>query len=76
MNRERVPKPERSPKSEIRKGKGAAGSKKVAPIEDYQPMMETTDILSNPKAMKVLRAAKSGKLTYKKLDLDDDNFGL
>jgi hypothetical protein len=26
--------------------------------------------------MKVLRAAKAGKLVYKKLDLDDDNFGL
>jgi hypothetical protein len=75
MNRERVPKPERNPKPEIRKRKGAAGSKKKTPIEDYEAMMETMDLLSNPKAMRVLRAAKAGKLAYKKLDLEDDNFG-
>jgi len=26
--------------------------------------------------MKLLRAAKAGKLSHKKLDLDDENFGL
>ena len=48
----------------------------LLPIEDYEAMMETMDLLSNPQAMKVLRAAKAGKLKYRKLDLDDDNFGL
>ena len=48
----------------------------LLPIEDYEAMMETMDLLSNPKAMKVLRAARTGKLSYKKLDLNDDNFGL
>lgn len=41
-----------------------------------EAMMETMDILSDPKAMKVLRAAKAGKLSYKKLDLDDHGLGL
>jgi prevent-host-death family protein len=48
----------------------------LLPIEDYEAIMETIDILSNPKAMKILRATRSGKLRYKKLDLDDENFGL
>jgi len=48
----------------------------LLPIEDYEAMMETMDLLSNPRAMKILRAAKAGKLSYKKLDLDDENFGL
>ena len=48
----------------------------LLPVEDYEAMMETMDFLSNPKAMKTLRAAKAGKLSYKKLDLDDENFGL
>ena len=48
----------------------------LLPIEDYEAIMETMDLLSNPKAMKILRAARAGKLTYKKLNLDDENFGL
>ena len=48
----------------------------LLPIGDYEAMMETMDLLSNPRAMKTLRAAKAGKLTYRKLDLDDEHFGL
>jgi prevent-host-death family protein len=48
----------------------------LLPIEDYEAMIETMDLLSNPKAMKVLRSAKAGRLSYRKLDLDDENFGL
>lgn len=48
----------------------------LLPIEDYEAMMETMDLLSNPKAMKTLRAAKRGELTYRELDLDDEDFGL
>jgi prevent-host-death family protein len=48
----------------------------LLPIEDYEAMMETMELLSNPKAIKILRAAKAGKLSYKKLDLEDENFGL
>ena len=48
----------------------------LLPIGDYEAMMETMDLLSNPRAMKTLRAAKAGKLAYRKLDLDDEDFGL
>jgi len=48
----------------------------LLPIGDYEALIETMDLLSNPRAMKTLRAAKAGKLTYQELDLDDENFGL
>ena len=48
----------------------------LLPIEDYEAIMETMELLANPKAMKILRAAKSRKLSYKELDLEDENFGL
>ena len=34
------------------------------------------ELLAKPEAMKVLRAAKAGKLAYRKLNLNDENFGL
>ena len=46
------------------------------PLEDYDALLETMELLSNPAAMKTLRAAKSGKLAYKELNLADENFGL
>jgi prevent-host-death family protein len=45
-------------------------------IDDYEALMETMEILSNPKAMKALRGARAGKLKYKELNLADENFGL
>jgi len=48
----------------------------LLPIADYECLIETMDLLSNPQAMKTLRAAKAGKLSYKNLDLDDENFGV
>ena len=48
----------------------------LLPIEDYEALMETMDLLSNSKAMRQLRAAKAGKLSYKKLDLNAENLGL
>ena len=48
----------------------------LLPIEEYEALMETMDLLANPKAMRALRAAKAGKLKYQKLDMDDENFGL
>jgi len=45
-------------------------------IDDYEALMETMDVLSNPKAMKVLRNARAGKLKYKALNLSDENFGI
>ena len=48
----------------------------LLPIEDYEAIMETVDLLSNPAAMKILRAAKTGKVAYKKLNLRHEDFGL
>jgi PHD/YefM family antitoxin component YafN of YafNO toxin-antitoxin module len=48
----------------------------LLPIEEHEALMETMDLLANPKAMRVLRAAKTGKLKYQKLDLADENLGL
>ncbi len=48
----------------------------LLPIGDYEALMETLDLLSDAKAMKTLRAAKAGKLSYRELDLDDEDFGL
>jgi len=48
----------------------------LLPIEDYEALIETMDLLANPKAMRVLRTAKARKLKYQRLDLDDENFGL
>ncbi|MEK7675530.1 MAG: type II toxin-antitoxin system Phd/YefM family antitoxin [Verrucomicrobiota bacterium] len=48
----------------------------LLPIGDYEALIETMDLLSDPKAMKTLRAAKARGLTYKELDLEDENFGL
>jgi PHD/YefM family antitoxin component YafN of YafNO toxin-antitoxin module len=46
------------------------------PLEEFDALLETMEILSNPAAMKNLRSAKAGKLKYTKLDLNDENFGL
>jgi PHD/YefM family antitoxin component YafN of YafNO toxin-antitoxin module len=46
------------------------------PLEDYDALLETMELLSDPTAMKTLRAAKAGKLAYKELNLADENFGL
>ena len=48
----------------------------LLPIEDYEALIETMDLLANPKAMRILRAAKAGKLKYRELNLDDENLGL
>jgi prevent-host-death family protein len=48
----------------------------LLPIGDYEALMETMDLLSNSSAMKILRAAKAGKLSYKKLNLQNEDFGL
>ena len=45
------------------------------PVEDFEALMETLDVLGNPAAMEAIHAAKLGKTTYRPLDLDDENFG-
>ncbi len=46
------------------------------PLADYDALLETMELLSNPRAMRALRAAQAGKLAYRELDLGDENFGL
>jgi PHD/YefM family antitoxin component YafN of YafNO toxin-antitoxin module len=46
------------------------------PIDEFDALLETMELLARPEAMKTLRAAKAGKLKYKTLDLNDEDFGL
>ena len=46
------------------------------PIEDFEALMETLDVLADPAAMKAIQSARNGDSTYRPLDLDDENFGL
>lgn len=48
----------------------------LLPIEEYEALIETMDLLANPKAMRTLRSAQTNKLRYRTLDLEDENFGL
>ena len=46
------------------------------PLAEFDALLETMELMGNPEAMNTLRAAKAGKLSYKKLNLNDENFGL
>ena len=46
------------------------------PVEDFEALMETLDVLADPAAMKAIHAARSGKRKYRPLDLTDENLGL
>lgn len=46
------------------------------PVDDFEALMETLDVLADPAAMKAVQAARSGKAKYRALDLTDENFGL
>ena len=46
------------------------------PVEDFEALMETLDVLADPAAMKAIRSARKGETKYRKLDLGDENFGL
>lgn len=46
------------------------------PVADFEALVETLDVLSDPKALKAIRDAKAGRTKYRTLDLDDENFGL
>jgi PHD/YefM family antitoxin component YafN of YafNO toxin-antitoxin module len=48
----------------------------AVPLEEFDALLETMELLANPAAMKTLRAARSGKLAYKELNLGNENFGL
>lgn len=46
------------------------------PVEDFEALMETLDVLADPAALKAVEAARSGRGKYRTLDLADENFGL
>jgi PHD/YefM family antitoxin component YafN of YafNO toxin-antitoxin module len=46
------------------------------PVEDFEALMETMDVLADPAAMTAIHAAKAGKTQCRPLNLDDENFGL
>jgi prevent-host-death family protein len=46
------------------------------PVEDFEALMETLDVLADPVAMRAIQSARNGESTYRQLDLDDENFGL
>ena len=46
------------------------------PVDDFEALMETLDVLADPAAMKAVQAARTGKTKYRTLDLADENFGL
>ncbi len=46
------------------------------PVEDFEALMETLDVMGDPEAMKALESAKAGQTKYRTLDLDDPDFGL
>lgn len=46
------------------------------PVGDFEALMETLDVLGDPAAMEALGLAKEGRTKYRKLDLDDPDFGL
>lgn len=46
------------------------------PIDDFEALLETMDLLADRAAVKALPAAGKGKATYRGINLDDENFGL
>ncbi len=46
------------------------------PVADFEAILETMDVLADPKAMKELAEIGSTNRVYRKLDLDDEDFGL
>lgn len=46
------------------------------PVEDFEALMETLDVLADPAAMKAIQSARDAGSCYRQLDLSDENFGL
>ena len=46
------------------------------PVEDFEALMETLDVLADPVAMKAIESARAGESQYRELNLGDENFGL
>ena len=46
------------------------------PVDDFEALMETLDVLADPAAMNAVQSARAGKTKYRSLNLADENFGL
>ena len=46
------------------------------PIDDFEALMETLDVLADPAAMKAVQSVRAGQTKYRSLNLADENFGL
>lgn len=46
------------------------------PIDEYEAMVETLDVLSDSRAMEAIRKSRAGEIDYVELDLGDEDFGL
>ena len=46
------------------------------PVDDFEALMETLDVLGDPAAMKAVKSARAGQTKYRSLNLADENFGL
>ena len=46
------------------------------PVADFEALLETMDVLADPKAMKALKQSRSGSAKCAALNLDDEDFGL
>jgi len=46
------------------------------PVEDFEALMETLDVLADPAATKAIQSARNGESKYRQLNLSDENFGL
>lgn len=42
------------------------------PVEDFEALLETLDVLEDPAATKAVRAAKAGTAKYRALDFSDE----
>ncbi len=46
------------------------------PIDDFEALLETLDVLADSKARQAIQKGGSGKAKYCRLDLENENFGL
>ncbi|RPJ33039.1 MAG: type II toxin-antitoxin system Phd/YefM family antitoxin [Verrucomicrobiaceae bacterium] len=46
------------------------------PVEDFEALMETLDVMADPAALAAIHSAREGKTKYLPLNLNDENLGL
>ena len=46
------------------------------PVADFEALLETMDVLADPKALKAIKQSQTGSAKYAALNLEDEDFGL